>query len=86
MPFLWVTGTNDFAYPLDSYSKTYGLAKGKRNFEGLLLSARYFFDAIDMSLAHQLTYGNVDEAGTIRGHATACSETERLGREVMSKT
>ncbi|MEA3224669.1 MAG: alpha/beta fold hydrolase [Planctomycetota bacterium] len=32
MPVFFVNGTNDFAYPLDSYSKTYGLAKGKRNF------------------------------------------------------
>ncbi|HCO96764.1 MAG TPA: acylamino acid-releasing protein [Phycisphaerales bacterium] len=32
MPVFFVNGTNDFAYPLDSYSKTYGLAKGERNF------------------------------------------------------
>ena len=62
-----------------------GGAKGKRNFEGLLLSARYFFDALDMSLVHQLTYGSIDEAGAIRRHPTACSEAEALGREVMSK-
>ena len=61
-----------------------GGAKGKRNFEGILLSARYFFDALDMSLAHQLTYGSVDEAGAIRRHPTACSEAESLGREIMT--
>lgn len=32
MPVFFVNGTNDFAYPLDSYSKTYGLVKGKRNY------------------------------------------------------
>ena len=32
MPVFFVNGTNDFAYPLDSYSKTYGLVKDKRNF------------------------------------------------------
>jgi hypothetical protein len=31
MPVFFINGTNDFAYPLDSYSKTYGLVKGKRN-------------------------------------------------------
>jgi len=31
MPVFFINGTNDFAYPLDSYSKTYGLAKSKRN-------------------------------------------------------
>jgi len=61
-----------------------GGAKGKRNFEGILLSARYFFDALDMSLEHQLTYGNIDEAGAIREHETACLEAEALGRELMS--
>ena len=30
MPFLWVTGTNDFAYPLDSLQKSYRLPKGPR--------------------------------------------------------
>ncbi|MCP4261853.1 MAG: alpha/beta fold hydrolase [Planctomycetes bacterium] len=32
MPVFFVNGTNDFAYPLDSYSKTYQLVKSKRNF------------------------------------------------------
>ena len=63
-----------------------GGAKGKRNFEGILLSARYFFDALDMSFAHQLTYGSIDEAGAIRQHPTACADAEHLGREVMLKT
>lgn len=30
MPFLWVTGTNDFAYPLDSLQKSYRLPTGPR--------------------------------------------------------
>ena len=32
MPVFFVNGTNDFAYPLDSYSKTYRLVKSKRNY------------------------------------------------------
>jgi dienelactone hydrolase len=32
MPVFFVNGTNDFAYPLDSYSKTYGLVKSRGNF------------------------------------------------------
>jgi dienelactone hydrolase len=31
MPVFFVNGTNDFAYPLDSYAKTYGLVQGARN-------------------------------------------------------
>lgn len=30
MPFLWVTGTNDFAYPLDSLQRSYRLPTGSR--------------------------------------------------------
>ena len=30
MPFLWVDGTNDFAYPLDSLQKSYRLPPGER--------------------------------------------------------
>jgi len=30
LPFLWVNGTNDFAYPLDSYQKSYRLPPGER--------------------------------------------------------
>lgn len=30
MPMLWVNGTNDFAYPLPSWRKSYRLAKGPR--------------------------------------------------------
>jgi dienelactone hydrolase len=32
MPIFFVNGTNDFAYPLDSYSKTYQLVKSNCNF------------------------------------------------------
>lgn len=32
MPMLWVTGTNDFAYPLDSLQKSYRLPTGARTF------------------------------------------------------
>lgn len=30
MPMLWVNGTNDFAYPLGSWQKSYRLARGQR--------------------------------------------------------
>jgi len=62
-----------------------GGSGGARNFEGILLSARYFFDALGMSFAHHLTYGSVDEAGAILRHPSACSDAGRLGREVVGK-
>ena len=59
-----------------------GGSGGSRNFEGVLLSARYFFDALGMSFDHHLTYGSVDESGAILRHPTACAEAESLGRKV----
>ncbi len=32
MPVFFINGTNDFAYPLDSYAKTYALVQSRRNF------------------------------------------------------
>ncbi len=32
MPVFFVNGTHDFAYPLDSYAKTYALVQSRRNF------------------------------------------------------
>lgn len=31
MPILWVNGTNDFAYPMDSWQKSYRLSQGTRS-------------------------------------------------------
>ena len=31
VPFLWVNGTNDFAYPMDSWQKSYRLPTGAKN-------------------------------------------------------
>ena len=31
MPILWVNGTNDFAYPMDSWKKSYLLPTGQRD-------------------------------------------------------
>jgi len=61
-----------------------GGSGGKRNFEGVLLSARYFFDALGMGFAHHLTYGRMDEAGAIQRHPTACTDAEKLGRAVVT--
>jgi multimeric flavodoxin WrbA len=62
-----------------------GGSGGSRNFEGVLLSARYFFDALDMKFAHHLTYGSVDEAGAILRHPSACEDAEKLGRKVVTE-
>ncbi|MBE0535356.1 MAG: prolyl oligopeptidase family serine peptidase [Phycisphaerae bacterium] len=65
MPMLWVTGTNDFAYPMDSLQKSYRLPKGPRT-----LSVR-----VRMAHAHGGPGENPEEiralADSITGRATA---------------
>jgi multimeric flavodoxin WrbA len=42
-----------------------GATKGKKLFDGVLLSIRYFFDALDMELWRALLYRNLDFEGDV---------------------
>jgi len=61
-----------------------GATRGKRLFEGLRLTARYFFDAIDVEYAGELLYEGVDEKGDVRQHPTALEECYRAGLALVS--
>ncbi len=63
-----------------------GGAKGKKNFDGILLTAKYFFDALDMPLSHHLTYGSIDAKGAILQHPEIGEEAKKLGRAIASGT
>ena len=58
-----------------------GGARGKKNFDGILLTAKYFFDALDMPFSHHLTYGSIDQKGAILEHPELCEEARKLGRD-----
>lgn len=62
-----------------------GGSMGKKNFDGMLLTAKYFFDALDMPLAHHLTYGGIDAKGAVLAHHDACREARDLGRTVAAQ-
>jgi len=62
-----------------------GGAKGTKNFDGILLTAKYFFDALDMPLTHNLVYGRVDAKGIILDHPEACEAARKLGRDILKK-
>ena len=61
-----------------------GGSKGKTNFDGIIVTARYFFDALDMDFAHNLTYGGVDTKGAVSEHPTACDEAYNLGKTIIN--
>lgn len=58
-----------------------GASRGKRLFECLILTARYFYDALNMDYAGELCFWEMEEKGAIRRHPTALEECRRAGRE-----
>ena len=43
-----------------------GASKGRQLFDGVQLTAKYFFDAIDADFSHALTYRGIEAKGAIR--------------------
>ena len=60
-----------------------GATKGKRLFEGTLLSIRYFFDVLDTELWRSLLYRSLDLERDILGHPEYLLEAYRSGKELV---
>jgi multimeric flavodoxin WrbA len=60
-----------------------GATKGKKLFEGTLLSIRYFFEILDMELWRSLLYRSLDLEGDILGHPEYLLEAHRSGKELV---
>jgi len=60
-----------------------GGSKGQKNFDGILLTAKYFFDALDMPFTHNLVYGKIDTKGAILEHPEACEQASKLGKDIL---
>ena len=57
-----------------------GATKGKNLFEGVSLTAKYFFDAVSASFNGSLTYRQIEGSGAIRHHPTALADArEKAG-------
>lgn len=59
-----------------------GGSRGKKNFDGMLLTMRYFFDALDLPFTRHLVYHGIDAAGVIDMHPTALSDAYALGKDI----
>jgi len=59
-----------------------GATKGKKLFEGVKLTVKYFFDAIDMAFAEELLIRGVDLKGEILDHPEYLKEAYELGRRM----
>jgi multimeric flavodoxin WrbA len=61
-----------------------GGSKSKKMFESVRLTAKYFFDVLEMNYAANLFVNKIDEPGQIKEHPSAMEEAFRLGRELAS--
>lgn len=57
-----------------------GATKGKKLFDGVLLSVRYFFEAIDTKLWHALLHRGLDFEGDILKHPDYLEEAYEAGK------
>jgi multimeric flavodoxin WrbA len=60
-----------------------GATKGKNLFEGVELTAKYFFDALDKSYEGGLFFRAVEGKGKIGDHPTALQEAYALGQKAV---
>mgnify|MGYP001069739923 CR=1 FL=1 len=57
-----------------------GATRGKKLFDGMLLSMRYFFDVLDMALWDTLLHRQLDFAGDVLNHPAYLEEALEKGR------
>ena len=60
-----------------------GATKGKKLFDGTLLSIRYFFDVLDTELWRSLLYRSLDLERDVLGHPEYLLEAHRSGKELV---
>ena len=59
-----------------------GATKGKRLFEGAVLSMKYFFDTLDMALWRTLTYRGIDLEGEVNNYPEHLTEAYESGKDL----
>jgi len=59
-----------------------GATRGRKLFEGTLLSMRYFYDTLDMDLWKTLLYRGLEDADDVLNHPEYLDETRRAGEEL----
>jgi multimeric flavodoxin WrbA len=60
-----------------------GATKGKKLFDGTLLTVRYYFDAIDCELWKSLLYRELDFEGDVLKHPEYLEEARQAGKDLI---
>lgn len=61
-----------------------GATKGNNLFEGVVLTAKYFFDAVGAEYACELTYKQVEASGDIKTHPTALNDAKEMAQRLTA--
>ena len=61
-----------------------GGSRGARVFEGAILTVRYFFDALNVEYAGELTFRRIDAKEAIKKHPSALKEAFEAGQKLVS--
>ncbi len=71
------------SYPRKGLFISVGSTKGKRLFEGALLSVKYFMDALDMELWRALVYREIETEGQIMQYPASLQEAHDAGKALV---
>ena len=61
-----------------------GGSRGEKVFQGAILTVRYFFDALNVEYAGELTFRRIDSKGAIKKHASALEEAFQAGQRLVT--
>ena len=70
-------------YPRKGLFISVGSTKGKRLFDGALLSVKYFMDALDMELWQSLLVRNIETEGQIMEHPSQLQAAHDAGKALV---
>lgn len=60
-----------------------GATKGANLFEGMKLTAKYFFDAVGAGFEGSLTYSSIEKRGDMEAHPTAADEVREAAGNIL---
>lgn len=60
-----------------------GATKGERLFEGVNLTAKYFFDAVGATFVGSLTYRGVEKRGDMKKHPTVATDATQAAHDLL---
>jgi arsenate reductase len=61
-----------------------GATRGKNLFDGVKLTAKYFFDAVGATFEGSLTYRQIEAQGDVARHPTALSDAKEKARTLVT--